>query len=94
MISFRVSEREFETLKTLSESEGARSVSDFARLALCGRRVGAPEPTHLDPSLDQLRTEVVELKAYVRRVADMLEQTHVSAPRPTPLATDQKTRGI
>ena len=35
-ISFRVSEREFEQLKNKSEAEGARSISDFARLALCG----------------------------------------------------------
>lgn len=34
MISFRVSEDEFEQLRARSMAEGARSVSDYARLAL------------------------------------------------------------
>ncbi len=72
MISFRVSEREFEMLKSMSEAEGARSVSDFARLALCGERGSASsEP---GKTIDQLRSDVEELKKYVRRVADLLEE--------------------
>ena len=34
MISFRVSDDEFERLRAKSEAEGARSVSDYARVAL------------------------------------------------------------
>ena len=34
MISFRVSDDEFERLRAKSQAEGARSVSDYARVAL------------------------------------------------------------
>jgi len=74
MISFRVSEREFEMLKAMSESKGARSVSDFARVALCGHRNGASiEPIEPGETIARLRNEVEELKVYVRRVAEILE---------------------
>jgi hypothetical protein len=69
MISFRVSEREFEMLKTQAESEGARNVSEFARIALCNRRTPAS-----GDGIDQLRRDLEELKSYVRRVAEVLEQ--------------------
>jgi len=36
MVSFRVSQDEFERLRKKSEAQGARSVSDYARFALCG----------------------------------------------------------
>ena len=84
MISFRVSEREFEMLRTLSESEGHRSVSDFARLALCGERNGngaSHSPPGENAGIDRLRTDLDELKAYVRRVAEMLEDRESTTQR-------------
>ena len=71
MISFRVSEREFEMLKAQAESEGARNVSEFARVALCNR---AASPDSKD-TIDQLRRDVEELKHSIRRVAEILERT-------------------
>lgn len=101
MISFRVSEREFEMLRTLSASEGARSVSDFARLALCGPRFGNGDANgHVhangngaDPpvALGQLKSEVEALKADIRRLADILEQK--AGPRP-PLAASGRKNGV
>lgn len=76
MISFRVSEQEFEMLKAMSEAEGARSVSDFARLALCRQRPDdrtPPDPTPGDV-IERLRSELAEVKAYVRRVVEILEE--------------------
>jgi hypothetical protein len=89
MISFRVSEREFEMLKTLSESEGARSVSDFARDALCAPRNGAAPPAaSAEPAgvMHQLRSDIEELKASVRHVAELLaerERDDKADPRAT-----------
>jgi hypothetical protein len=103
MISFRVSEREFEMLKTMSESEGARSVSDFARLALCGQRTGnGASPDHPaasnerigDGGLDRLRNDLDELKAYVRRVAEMLEARDATSPRAPLVAVGRPTGRI
>jgi hypothetical protein len=41
MICFRVSDHEFAALKTECEARGARSISEFARLTLCGWLAGA-----------------------------------------------------
>jgi hypothetical protein len=91
MISFRVSEREFEMLKTLSESEGARSVSDFARLALCGPGNGHGPPSG-PADLTQLRSKLEELKADVQRVAELIEH-QTRRPRGAPLPRAQNGRG-
>ena len=58
MISFRVSEEEFERLRARSEAEGARSVSDFARQALSLETNG-----HIQwgDELQRLRSEVERL---------------------------------
>ena len=94
MISFRVSEREFEMLKSKSESEGARSVSDFARDALCGR--GGNETARGEPAetatLADLKDRISELNETVRRVAEMIEQSSPSRPENLADATDAKDR--
>jgi hypothetical protein len=92
MISFRVSEREFELLKTKSAAEGARSISDFARLALCGPAGGSSER---ERGMLELAGEVQQLRADVRRVAELLEAaraTVTESPRIS-LAARKSTRG-
>ena len=73
MISFRVTEHEFEQLKTKLEAEGARSISDFVRLTLCGSSNDSSERD--GPGIDQLSGEIHQLSADVRRVAELLEDT-------------------
>jgi hypothetical protein len=73
MISFRVSEREFEQLKTKSEAEGARSISDFARLALCGSGGGSTDG--VNEGINRLSDDVQQLSADVRRVTELLESS-------------------
>ena len=89
MISFRVSEDEFELLKTKSEAEGARNVSEFARLTLCGQTNGgsaAVGPPNTDPTqLTQLREDLQELGAYVRRVAELIERGRTPAGTRSPM---------
>ena len=100
MISVRVSEREFELLKTLSESEGARSLSDFARLALCGHLNGAS--THAAGTSAGTtarstgsRSDLEDLKASVQKVAEMLEQKSAGSGQRSQLAAvGRKTGGI
>ena len=71
MISFRVSETEFQELRTRSEGQGARSVSDYARLAL--RDSTSTPDTRIEADLDQLSSEVQRLSSEVRRLTDLLE---------------------
>ncbi|MGA2134357.1 MAG: hypothetical protein ABSH50_18860 [Bryobacteraceae bacterium] len=73
MVSFRLSEDEYERLKDLSLMECARSVSEFARAALCKLPGGngdsatpaAPRMEKLEGAVRQLRTEMRELRQIV-----------------------------
>jgi hypothetical protein len=84
MISFRVSENEFQVLRTMSEAQGARSVSDYARLAL-SESSGAPE-MRIEADLDQLSLEVQQLRIDIRRLTDLLE-----GPGPRPITHGHST---
>ena len=76
MISFRVSEREFEELRMKSEAEGARTISEFARLALCGAGNQLSDPVD---RIHQLSDDLRQLSAHVRHVTELLEATRPSA---------------
>jgi hypothetical protein len=78
MISFRVSENEFEALRTRAEAQGVQSLSEYARLAL-RESTGAPA-TRIEPNLSQLSLQVQRLSLDVRRLADLLDR-----PRPLPI---------
>ncbi len=91
MISFRVSEREFEQLKNKSEAEGARSISDFARLALCGSNGSSSE--RVDEGIHRLSDDVQQLSADVRRVAELIESSASAPSRPAISLTARKNRG-
>ena len=71
MISFRVSEREFQELRARSEEQGARSVSDYARLAL--RESTSWPDTRIEADLDRLSSEVQRLSSEIRRFTELLE---------------------
>jgi len=81
MISFRVSENEFQVLRTKSEAQGARSISDYARAAL-RESTGSPDG-HLEVCIDLLSVEVQRLSGEIRRLLDLLE-----GPRPRPVTTN------
>jgi len=69
LVNFRLSEDEFEKLKSSCEQFGARSISDFARGSVLGRLEQAPVPvkdsehrlTKLDTKVDLLETRVGQL---------------------------------
>jgi hypothetical protein len=86
MISFRVSESEFEALRVRSESHGARSISDFARLALCG--AGSTGGGRADAVVAQLSDEIQELRARVARVTELLERQPAPAAVAIPAAAE------
>lgn len=101
MISFRVSEDEFARLKTKSEAEGARSVSEFARITLCGQTntaSGGSNEHHASADAVQftnLRADLQELNASVRRVADLIERGPIPVPTRVPmLALGRKSGGV
>ena len=72
MISVRISEHEFERLKTASESQGARSVSDFARVVLCGS-MDRPEGHQNNNGMQGLTAATLQLSRGIQRLIELLE---------------------
>lgn len=73
MVSFRLSEDEYERLKEISLTERARSVSEFARAALCKLPDGngdsaacaTPRVEQLEGAVTQLKVELHQLRQFV-----------------------------
>jgi mobilization protein NikA len=82
LVSFRVSDREFEQLKTRCDSEGARSLSDYARAALC-RNERAPYD-RVDPSVHQLSEEVRQLREHLLHIIEFLANARRTNDVPPP----------
>lgn len=64
MISFRVSDDEFERLREKSQAEGSRSVSDYARVALARESRGEHEWIE----------HIQQLSAHVQRLTELLDR--------------------
>lgn len=64
MISFRVSDDEFEKLREKSAAEGARSVSDYARVALAREANGERN----------MMQHLQQLTANVQRLTELLDR--------------------
>jgi hypothetical protein len=84
LVSFRLSEQEYQTLHNSTLTEGARSVSDFARKALCttldgsGRGTAAKSQpaagvTVNHDTLEQLVTTMSELNRVISRLSVLVE---------------------
>ena len=75
MVSFRLSQDEYERLRNLSLAGSARSVSEFARMTLCripaasDLETGGPRLAHLENTVAQLTDELREL----RRLVELLQ---------------------
>jgi hypothetical protein len=76
MVSFRVSDEEYERLKVQSQADGARSVSEFARLALV-RPAPPPHGREPDGPVEQLRARVEQLGAQESDLWNVLERARV-----------------
>lgn len=73
MVSFRLSEREYESLMTLCSDQGVRSLSDLARGAMHGLLKspnGNENGSGLEAELRRLNGRVEELEEQVRRLAN------------------------
>ena len=84
LVSFRVSEQEYEVLQNLILTEGARSISDFARGALCDvldHNVGAVRTQNglpqrgngMNQTLEQLIMTMGELNQSISRLSTLVE---------------------
>jgi hypothetical protein len=75
MISFRLSDQEYDELRSVCESQGVRSLSDFARLAIekliAGGEVGTE--TGLQSRIEALNSRVQVLDRAVERLAEIVD---------------------
>jgi len=84
MISLRLSEEEYQYLRTIAESKGARSVSDYARDTLFHtNQVGTQHPPELQARMDKLAS-----------MLDSLNREVQSLRTGQPAAIDQAEVGI
>ena len=74
MISFRVSEDEFELLRNKSEAQGARSVSDYARVSLCGGTASCDGQQDL--KIRELSEGIEKLSLDIQRLFELIENPH------------------
>ena len=87
VVSFRLSDDEYESLRQVSLAEGARSVSDYARVALC-RLMGAARESdgdgieakvfQLDEQMQALQDELRRLQAVVGQRPEALVHSGVN----------------
>ena len=81
MISLRISEEEYESLKHVYASQGARSLSEFARLAI-DRVTGAdghPESQPLESRFTALDGKVAGLETELARLSRVVDEELVPA---------------
>jgi hypothetical protein len=87
MISFRVSEHEFEQLRSKSEAEGARSVSDYARLSLCGGT--ATSDGQSEVKIRELSEGIRRLSGDIRRLFELIDSPQGARNGPQAMAAKQ-----
>lgn len=76
MVSFRLSEDEYERLKDMSLMECARSVSEFARATLCKLPAGNGDAAaETAPRMDRLEGAVLQLRLEMHQLRQLVEST-------------------
>ena len=82
IVSFRLSQEEYDALKDTCIAQGARSISDFARSAACHlARNGNGSPDEaLQAAVRTLQARVEELDREVKRLAHALEPSQPATP--------------
>jgi hypothetical protein len=83
LVNFRVSDEEYETLRTACTRHGARSISDFARLAVLGWAGSTDlQATAMQWRLSTLGHTMAELEGRVGHLLGVLEGRGLPGSRP------------
>jgi len=72
LVNFRLSEDEFERLRTSCAQHGARSISDFARSSVLRRLEEAPGSQNLPSQLSHLGHKLTELESRVGQLVRII----------------------
>ena len=74
IVSFRVSEEEFELLQRVSEAQGAHSISDYARVVACRMDGASGIENILTNQLQSLHGRVEELSRQVANLTRLVSE--------------------
>ncbi len=72
-VSFRLSDEEYDSLKSVTASRGARSVSEFTRSVACKMSAAGNVFEKLEDSLRILNDRMEELDRRIRTLTEVLE---------------------
>lgn len=95
LVSFRLSEEEYEALQNFTVNEGARSISDFARATLCGAldggvtqagnglrvRENTEAAASFNQTLERLVTTMGELNRVIKHLSVLVESNSQNGER-------------
>lgn len=76
IVSFRVSEEEYQDLVSLCLTRQARSISDFARLVTLGQFEVNGSEAKAESALQQIHRKLGAIDREVRRLAELIEPQH------------------
>jgi predicted DNA-binding protein len=71
IVSFRLSDEEYDSLKNVSATCGARSVSEYTRSVAC--QADAAEFGKLDSAVANLNEAIQALDYYIQRLSEIVE---------------------
>ncbi len=74
MVNFRLSEDEYKELKNLCIANGSRSISDFARAAVCQSLGSNGSAEKFEGTVRELHGKFAELDREVKRLAQLLAE--------------------
>ena len=78
IVSFRLSDEEYDSLKNVSETRGARSVSEFTRSVACHSTNG---PEKIEDTLRTLTLQMERLDHHLQILAEVLQDKAAQGDR-------------
>jgi DNA helicase TIP49 (TBP-interacting protein) len=90
VVSFRVSEEEYQALIDICLTRQARSLSDFARFVTLQQfEVDSSEMTKAEGTLQQIQRKLGVIDREVRRIAGLIEPQPIDTSRPLEAVTSR-----
>ena len=78
IVSFRLSDEEYDSLKSVTASRGARSVSEFTRSVACNLSTNGNGPEKIESSLRLLTDRMEALDQRIRTLTEVLEEKNAT----------------
>jgi hypothetical protein len=92
-VSFRLSDEEYDSLKNVTVSHGARSISEFTRTVACtAKDIDENSPENLGDTLRTLNARMEALVHRLQTLTDALEEKNIPAVQDSQDSKDSKQK--